>query len=156
MKVEPLPSSLSAWISPPSSRAISRLIDSPRPVPPYLRLVVPSACRNGSKISRSLSPGMPIPVSDTVKAISGSSGPWIAPASSSCSRTCCGTPPPAGLIEKSTAPVSVNFTALEMRLRSTCWSRCSSVCRVTGRAGETRTSNSRFLSSATGWKVAST
>ena len=38
------------WISPPSSRAISRLMDRPRPVPPYLRLVVPSACWNASKM----------------------------------------------------------------------------------------------------------
>ena len=44
----------STWISPPSSRAISREIDSPRPVPPYLRLVVPSACWNASKISLQL------------------------------------------------------------------------------------------------------
>ena len=34
-------------ISPPSNRAISRLIERPRPVPPYLRLVVPSACWKG-------------------------------------------------------------------------------------------------------------
>src|SRR6476620_1470607 len=56
-------------ISPPSRRAISRLIDRPRPVPPYLRLVVPSACWNSSKTSRSLSSGMPMPVSVTLKAI---------------------------------------------------------------------------------------
>ena len=53
----PLPASLSTWISPPSRRAISRLIDRPRPVPPYLRLVVPSACWKASKISCCLSFG---------------------------------------------------------------------------------------------------
>ena len=42
-------------ISPPSSLAISRLIDRPRPVPPYLRLVVPSACWNASKMTWCLS-----------------------------------------------------------------------------------------------------
>ena len=56
-------------ISPPSRRAISRLIERPRPVPPYLRAVVPSACWNASKISRSLSSGMPMPVSITENAI---------------------------------------------------------------------------------------
>ena len=54
-----LPDLESTWISPPSSRAISREIDSPRPVPPYLREVVPSACWNASKIALSLSSGMP-------------------------------------------------------------------------------------------------
>ena len=65
MKVEPLPTAERTWISPPSRLAISRLIDRPRPVPPYLRLVVPSACWNASKISRCLSSGMPMPVSVT-------------------------------------------------------------------------------------------
>ena len=40
-------------------------MESPRPVPPYLRLVVPSACRNGSKIMALLVLEMPIPVSMT-------------------------------------------------------------------------------------------
>src|SRR6185312_11804395 len=40
VNVLPLPGVLSTRISPPSKRAISRLIDRPRPVPPYLRLVV--------------------------------------------------------------------------------------------------------------------
>ena len=54
---------LCSRISPPSSRAISRLIEKPSPVPPYLRLVVPSACRNASKMICCLSCGMPMPVS---------------------------------------------------------------------------------------------
>src|SRR6266536_2262245 len=61
--------SLSTWSSPPSRRAISRLIERPRPVPPYLRLVVPSACWNASKISSTLSLEMPMPVSATDRAI---------------------------------------------------------------------------------------
>src|ERR1051325_5355527 len=44
-----------ASCAPPSSCAISREIESPRPVPPYFRLVVPSACWNASKMSRCLS-----------------------------------------------------------------------------------------------------
>ena len=51
VNVVPSPGRLETWISPPSSRAISRLIDKPSPVPPYLRLVVPSACWNASKIT---------------------------------------------------------------------------------------------------------
>ena len=50
-------------ISPPSSRASSRLIARPRPVPPYFRLVLPSACWNASKIVACLSAGMPMPLS---------------------------------------------------------------------------------------------
>ncbi len=65
----PRPGVLSTAISPPSSRAISRLIESPSPVPPYLRLVVPSACWNASKISFCLLCAMPMPVSVTEKAI---------------------------------------------------------------------------------------
>ena len=37
VNVLPSPSTLWSWISPPSSIAISRLIERPRPVPPYLR-----------------------------------------------------------------------------------------------------------------------
>ncbi len=102
-----------------------------------------------------------MPVSVTEKAISGSSGSLIAPLSSSCSRMCTGTGcsawlPPAGWISSSTAPESVNFTALDSRLRSTCCSRCSSVCRVTGSSEETWTAKSSPLSAVSGRKVAST
>ncbi len=65
MNVLPTPGLLSTMISPPSRRQISRLIDRPRPVPPYLRLVVPSACWNASKITRNLSAAIPMPVSCT-------------------------------------------------------------------------------------------
>ena len=44
-------------------------MDSPRPVPPYLRLVVPSACWNASKMTASFSAGMPMPVSSTANAM---------------------------------------------------------------------------------------
>ena len=40
----------------------------PSPVPPYLRVVEPSACVNASKISCCFSRGMPMPVSLTLKA----------------------------------------------------------------------------------------
>src|SRR3979411_1912323 len=51
-------------ISPPNNRDSSRLIARPRPVPPYLRLVLPSACWNASKMICCLSGEMPMPVSD--------------------------------------------------------------------------------------------
>ena len=50
MNVLPWPGALTSRISPPSSRDSSRLIARPRPVPPYLRLVRPSACWNASKM----------------------------------------------------------------------------------------------------------
>ena len=68
VKVLPAPGVLSSSISPPSSRASSREIDSPRPVPPNLRLVVPSAWRKASKIDLRAAPSaMPMPVSRTAK-----------------------------------------------------------------------------------------
>ena len=69
VNVLPTPGALCSRISPPSSRVNSRLMESPRPVPPYLRLVVPSACWNASKMIRCLSCGMPMPVSVTENAI---------------------------------------------------------------------------------------
>jgi hypothetical protein len=76
VNAEPAPGVDSTRSSPPSRRAISREIDRPSPVPPYLRDVVPSACWKASKISDSLSWGMPTPVSMTEKAtLPLSSGP---------------------------------------------------------------------------------
>ncbi len=70
VKVEPSPGGSSApAVRRRAARAISRLMERPRPVPPYLRLVVPSACWNASKISFCLSCGMPMPVSVTEMAI---------------------------------------------------------------------------------------
>lgn len=62
-----MPSKESTSILPPSRVASSRQIVRPRPVPPYLRLVVPSACWNASKMLSSLEAAMPIPVSLTAK-----------------------------------------------------------------------------------------
>ena len=44
-------------------------MDRPSPVPPYFRLVVPSACWNASKMTASFSAAMPMPVSITAKAM---------------------------------------------------------------------------------------
>jgi hypothetical protein len=43
VKVLPSPAWLSSLIAPPRRRDSSREIERPRPVPPYLRLMVPSA-----------------------------------------------------------------------------------------------------------------
>jgi hypothetical protein len=111
VNVLPRPGSLRTWISPPISRAISRLMDSPWPVPPNLRLIVPSACWKASKIVRSCSGGMPIPVSVTSKATTWSA--TVNGAAVKCSSALL-------RIVSVTSPAEVNFTAFESRLRNTC------------------------------------
>ena len=69
VKVLPSPGELTSLISPPSSFDSSRLIARPRPVPPYLRDVEPSACWNASKIICCLSGAIPMPVSVTENAM---------------------------------------------------------------------------------------
>ena len=69
MNVLPTRGALTRRISPPSRRDSSRLIARPSPVPPYLRLVLPSACWNASKMICCLSGEMPMPVSATEIAI---------------------------------------------------------------------------------------
>ena len=65
--VLPLPTSLSTQIRPPISSTSRVEMASPRPVPPYRRVVEPSAWAKASKMRCCLSCGMPMPVSDTVK-----------------------------------------------------------------------------------------
>ena len=68
LKVEPLPGpSLSAHIRPPISSARRRLIARPRPVPPYLRVVLESACENDWNRRPMPSALRPMPVSRTRK-----------------------------------------------------------------------------------------
>ena len=116
-----LPGVLSTRISPPSRRAISRLIESPSPVPPNLRLVVPSACWNASKMSCCLSFGMPMPVSLHRERDH---------ASSALVERCgwrSASPFSALRIVSVTPPCSVNLNAFESRFLSTCCSRWPSV-----------------------------
>ncbi|CAM5373139.1 hypothetical protein STANM309S_04645 [Streptomyces tanashiensis] len=117
---------------------------------------MPSACLNASKMTRILLAAMPMPVSVTENAIRSASGSRSEPASRSCSLIDCGTSAPAGRITSSTAPVSVNFTALDSRLRRTWSSRCSSVWSVADSSGETRTEKSSPFSAVSGRNVAST
>ncbi len=66
-KILPLPSSLSAQIRPPMSSTSLLLIESPRPVPPYLRVVDASTWVKLLNRVLIFSRGMPIPVSLIVK-----------------------------------------------------------------------------------------
>ena len=115
-------------------------IDRPSPVPPYLRLVVPSACWNASKIIASFSPGIPIPVSRTAnvtteRALSSEGTPWSVRG---------GARPTSSV----TLPASVNLMALARRLRRICCSRWASVVINPGSSAAVSTRSSRPLSSA--------
>jgi hypothetical protein len=112
-----------------------------------LRLVVPSACWNASKISFCLSLGMPMPVSVTSIAIACAaprSTGWLVLHPEVAERTA-----------SVTLPSAVNLNALESRLSITCWSRFSSVRIVAGRLASNSTLKSRFLSAASWRKVRS-
>ena len=144
----PFPGELTRRISPPSSREISRLIASPSPVPPYFRLVLPSACWNASKMICCLSGGMPMPVSLTEIASTAA-----ARFSSSFSGF---QPPRTGSIVRRTWPCCVNLNALDSRFLMTCWSRFVSVKTALGSALSSSMTKSTPLDSATCRNVRST
>ncbi len=98
---------------PPISRARSRLIDRPRPVPPYRRLVVPSACWNASKMMRQLVVG------DADAGVDHGERDHLLGVRQR-RHVEDGVLGGAGAIRSVTAPLSVNFTALESRLRRIC------------------------------------
>ena len=64
-KMLPLPGSLSTQIRPPMRSTRRRVMVSPKPVPPYCRVVEASACVKGAKIRSWSSGAMPMPVSAT-------------------------------------------------------------------------------------------
>jgi len=66
-KMLPTPTVLLMPSSPPSFSTICLQIVSPRPVPPYLRLIEASTCENGLNSLASPASSMPIPVSSTSK-----------------------------------------------------------------------------------------
>ena len=120
VNVLPRPRLLCSRISPPgSARANSRLIRKASPVPPYLRLVVPSACWNASKMMRCFSGAIPIPVSVTENAIT-----LFALFNTGCVPL---QPVVTRLRRSRTRPCSVNFKAFDRRFLSTCCSRLASV-----------------------------
>ena len=116
-------------------------------MPPNRRLVVPSACWNASKMRRTLSAGMPMPVSMTEKATTRSAWARMSPAK----RMPCSAWPTWSVTE----PSSVNLTAFESRFLRICWSRCGSVW-IRGTAfGAKSSSNASSFSSAIGANVRS-
>ena len=123
---EPRPGSLSTVMRPPMSSTSWAEIERPRPVPPYSRVVEPSAWAKASKISSCLSRGMPMPVSATRKPST------TAPASSASFSTC-----------TTTSPCSVNLIALPTRLTRTWRSRGASPTRRSGTSGAMRPASSR-------------
>ncbi len=104
VKVDPLPGALSTVTSPPIIWQKRRVIASPSPVPPYLRVVDASACENGWKSRPSCSEVMPMPVSLTRKTIRSSRA--LAPGSRVTARVI--------------VPRSVNLAALLRRLKRHC------------------------------------
>ena len=98
---------------PPMRSTMRREIASPRPVPPNLRVVPPSACSNSSKMRACASGAMPMPVSRTAKRDLARRAP--------------------GSTTIATPPCSVNFTALPARLSSTWRSRAASPMTRPGR-----------------------
>ena len=99
-------------MSPPSRRTSSRLITSPRPVPP-LRRLLSLTCSNGRKMRAIWASLMPIPLSCTSK------------------RSRRGA---ARHTRSRTSPWSVNLTALSSRFSSTWRSRRSSMCSAAGKS----------------------
>ncbi len=139
----PPPGTLRSWISPPSRLESSRLIARPRPVPPYFRLVLASACWNASKMIFCFSSGMPMPVSETSKATT--VGAWRKVG-------CSGLHPPvAAEMLRRTPPWAVNLKAFDSRFLSTCCRRLESVIMLRSRFGSTCTSKDRRRLSAS-WR----
>ncbi len=89
----------------------------PSPVPPYLRVMLPSACVNFSKIAVSLSASMPAPVSLTAMLHLGRSG----------------RPPSMAERRRHTHPRSVNLSALDSRLAAIWRTRSGSPMTLDGR-----------------------
>src|SRR5262249_14814746 len=110
VNVDPRPTSLSTVISPPIISQNRLLIASPRPVPPYLRVVDASACENSWNSLPICSGVMPMPVSATAIVIQ--SRPFSCPCRASTVMV----------------PRSVNLFALLRRLSSACRSRIWSPC----------------------------
>ncbi len=103
-KVEPRPGADSTQMRPACSSMILREIARPRPVPPLVRVVEPSSCRNSSNTRSRSSGAIPGPVSATATS----------------------NAPLAAATLTATSPSSVNLIALPTRLSSTCVIRRSS------------------------------
>ena len=137
--VEPAP----GWESTPiwlAMRSMMRLqITSPRPVPPYSRVVEASAWLNGLNRLPAFSGEMPMPVSFTSKR-----------------RMWCWRVSDLALTERVSVPLSVNLMALLSRLLST-WRRRTGSPRTARRSEGSRwTWMARCLASAWFWNMRTT
>jgi len=103
----------------------------PNPVPPYSRVVDPSACVNDSKMLPSLSGGMPMPVSATEKHSPTSFSPSVSRST-----------------RNSTSPRCVNLIALPIRFTTTCRSLPGSPTSSSGTSWAMRHTSSRPFSCA--------
>src|SRR5207253_3109859 len=127
----PRPISLSTWMVPPCSSTSRRVRASPRPVPSYRRAWEPSTCSNSRKIRTWSSGRMPIPVSaTTISTHCGAAGRRAA--------------------EIWMPPLSVNFTALLIRLYRICFVLPGSSRRWSS-PSSTVTSTARPFFCASGW-----
>ena len=140
VKVLPMPGVLRKVSSPPSSVASSRLMARPRPVPPYLRLVLASACWKASNTIFCFSTGMPTPVSVTSKATTELA--WLSAMLSERQPVCAGT------TRSRTLPWAVNFSAFDSRFFRICCRRLESVTMLRPRLASIWTSNDRPCDSA--------
>ena len=129
--VLPRPTWLSTHTRPPINSASCAHIASPRPVPPYFRVVEVSACAKASKILFCFSIGMPIPVSVTEKCN-------ITSVISRFSTPACNT----------TSPRSVNLIAFPTRFTMIRPSRLGSPTRSSGMSGGKCDTSSRPFSCA--------
>ncbi len=131
--VDPLPAALSRPISPPILSTSSRLIASPRPVPPKRRVVEASACENLRNNCARASSEMPMPVSSTeMRTIAFPSRR------------------PVRFISINTCPRAVNFRAFPVRFMSTCRTRAASPITNCGVLGPQRIATSMPFSCAAG------
>ena len=131
LKVVPRFSRLLTLIFPSISSTSCLQMARPRPVPPYFRVVVESACSNGTKIRPRFSGEIPMPVSCT---------------------SICRTRRPAlsGSLARrtETPPAEVNFSALPIRLVSICRSLPGSPCISAGTSRVALQANSSPFSAA--------
>ena len=141
---------------PPSSAVTSLAMDSPSPVPPYRRLSVPSPCWKAPKITATFSGAMPIPVSVTENASRlPSPSPAPSPAAASTEPGSAAAAAAETVRTRSaTCPFSVNLTAFDSRLPSTCRSRCRSVTSSAGADGSIEIAKSSPFSAVSGPNVA--
>ena len=116
---------LATVMSPPSRRARSREIDRPRPVPPYLRCVLPSACRNASKM--------------IVLLVRGNADAGVAHRERARRRRT------RASTRSDTSPRSVNLNAFDSRFFRICPSRCASVSIRSGAPGSTAVRQAQSL-----------